>query len=111
LNKKKVCVAGIGDDGVLSAIVNCLTREKVADQFLEVVGLVSPTHTHVAWTKQKRLRLGDEIRIRVVETGSPDKPISEDPQNAKQELNHRKRHVRRMAKSLGWTVQPRPKAK
>jgi hypothetical protein len=111
LNKKKVCLASIGDNGVLSAIVNCLTRDKVADQFLEVGGLASPTHTHIAWTKQKRLRLGDEIRIRIVETVSPDEPISEHRRDASQELNYRKCYVRRMAKRLGLAVQVRSKAK
>jgi hypothetical protein len=45
LNGKKLCLAGIGDDGVLTAIVDWVTGRDRADLFLEVGGLVSPTRS------------------------------------------------------------------
>jgi hypothetical protein len=52
--REKLCLAGIGDDGVLSVIANWIAggRYKAADLFLEVGGLVSPSQEHVAWIKQ-----------------------------------------------------------
>ena len=74
LNGKKLCLAGIGDDGVLSAIVNWVTRRDRGDLFLEVGGLISPTEEHVAWTSQKPLRVGDKIQVKIVERSTVDKP-------------------------------------
>src|SRR5690348_15190215 len=75
INDKKLCLAGVGDHGVLSTIVSSITRERRADLFLEVGGLVSPVREHVAWVNQKPLRVGDEIRVKIVETSSTDRPI------------------------------------
>ena len=43
LNGKKLCLAGIGDDGVLSAIVNWVATDREGDLFLHVGGLLSPS--------------------------------------------------------------------
>jgi hypothetical protein len=63
LNGKKLCLAGIDRDGVLTAIVNSVTGNGREDLFLEVGGLVSKTDEHVKWINQKRLRVGDRIRV------------------------------------------------
>jgi len=44
---EKLCVAGIGDDGVLTNIVNWVTRHGEGDLFLSVGGLYSQTEEHV----------------------------------------------------------------
>ena len=62
LNGTRLCVAGIEDDGVLSAIVNWVTGQSVADLHLQVGGLISPVNEHVVWIRQRPLKLGDEIR-------------------------------------------------
>jgi len=59
LNGKKLCRAGIGDDGVLTTIVNWVTRKNTGDLFLEVGGLVSTVDEHVSWVKQNPLQVGD----------------------------------------------------
>jgi hypothetical protein len=111
LNGKKLCLAGIGDDGVLSAIVNWVVGDQTADLFLEVGGLVSPVREHVKWVKQKPLRVGDEIRVKIVETSSTDRPIKKHRIDPAKELRSQKRYVRMMAKNLGWTIQAQPKRK
>src|SRR5258708_29762698 len=75
VNGKKLCLAGIGDDGVLTTIVNCVTRRGAGNLFLEVGGLFSPTGEHVSWINQKPLLVGDEVQVKVVETSSADAPI------------------------------------
>ena len=111
LNDKKLCLAGIGDDGVLSAIVNWVTRGQAGDLFLEVGGLVSPNREHVKWVKQKPLRVGDEIRVRIVESSSPDRPSRKHRIDPAKELRSQKRYLRMMAKNLGWTIRALPKGK
>jgi hypothetical protein len=49
LNGKKLCLAGISDDGVLTAVVNWVPRKGKGDPFLQVGGLVGPSDEHVSW--------------------------------------------------------------
>ncbi len=107
LNSKKLCLAGIGDDGVLSAITSWVAggHYKAADLFLEVGGLISPTREHVNWIKQKPLHLGDEIRVKIVETDSVDGPIERYRADSATDLKNQKAYVRAAAKQLGWTIQ------
>jgi hypothetical protein len=111
LNGKKLCLAGIGDDGVLSAKVNWVTGDKASDLFLVVGGLVSPTREHVSWVRQKPLRVGDVIRVKIVETPSTDRPVKKHRIDPAEELRSEKRYVRLMAKRLGWKIQAQPKRK
>jgi hypothetical protein len=110
LNGKKLCLAGIGDDGVLSAIVNWVGEGRwPADLFLHVGGLVTVTQEHVAWVRQKSLGIGDEIRIKIVDESPVDVPIERYRTDSGKDVKARKAYVRAMAKQLGWTIQTVPK--
>ena len=111
LNGKKLCLAGVGDDGVLTAITNwvCGGRYTAADLFLEVGGLISPTREHVKWIKQNPLRVGDKIRVEIVETNSVDTPIERYRADSARDLENQKAYVRAAAKQLGWTVREHAK--
>jgi hypothetical protein len=74
LNGKKLCVAGIGDHGVLVAGVDWVVKGEEGDLFLSVSGLVSPADEHVDWISQEQLKVDDEVRVRIVETTQPDEP-------------------------------------
>jgi hypothetical protein len=105
LNGKKLCLAGIGDDGVLSAIATwVIGKRKKGDMRLMVGGLISPTDEHVSWPDRK-LRVGDEIRICIRETLSADTPKTRYRRDPDQELKAQKKYVRMMAKKLGWKIQ------
>jgi hypothetical protein len=101
LNKKRLCLAGIGDDGVMSAILSHLSKGDEVD--FRVGGLDSSTDEHVIW-KELKLYTGDEIRIKIVESRVVDKPRVRSPRDRAQEKRYRKLHVRRMAKELGWKI-------
>jgi hypothetical protein len=109
LNGKRLCLAGIGDDGVLTASVVSVTGRDRADQVLEVGGLVGPTDENVSWTKGKALRLGDRIQIKLVEASAVDKPIERHRTDPKQRLKAKKNYVRMTAKELGWKIQAETK--
>jgi hypothetical protein len=109
LNGKKLCLAGIGDDGVLTTIVNWVTGEGIADLFLEVGGLVSFADEHVSWIKQKPLQVGDSIKVKIVEAKSVDNPTRRRRTHPAERLRAQKRYVREMAKKLGWKIQTRSK--
>ena len=70
LNGTRICTAGAGDDGTLSAIVSFVGIRKELE--LEIGGLVD--EAHLDWAVPKKLAVGDEITVRVVHTDQPDPP-------------------------------------
>jgi hypothetical protein len=114
VNGKKLCTAGIGDDGVLTAIVRSILRPIQAisrkrtsqaweDLGIDVAGFIPSAQEHVRW-KSSKLRTGDEIRIKIIETDRPDKPSSRERADPDKAINAEKRYVERMAKKLGWKI-------
>ena len=117
LNGKKVRTAGVGDLGVLSAHVSWVRRkgertlakkpDSVEEELtLHVGGLITPTEEHVRWLDCS-LKVGDEVRIRVVADAPVDRPRSRERRDRSKELRSQKRYVREMAKRFGWKIQTR----
>jgi hypothetical protein len=76
LNGKKLCLAGIRDDGVLTAIVDWVTKKGRGNLHLSVAGLVSPVSEHVTWVRQN-LRICDEIVSKSSRRARPIGPLRE----------------------------------
>jgi hypothetical protein len=117
LNGKKVSTAGVGDLGVLGAHVSWVRRkgehtlakkpESVEEELtLHVGGLITPTEEHVRWL-DRGLKVGDEVRIKVVEAGAVDRPRRRERRDRSKELRSQKRYVKEMAKRFGWKIQTR----
>jgi hypothetical protein len=110
LNGKRLCVAGIGDSGVLIAVIDYIVGQYRNEMRLDVSGLISPTHEYVTWNRRK-VKVGDEVRIKIIETTAidrhatsidlPKERVREDP---KEESKSQKRYVREMARKFGWKV-------
>jgi hypothetical protein len=107
LNNKRICVAGIGDHGVLSAIINYVGDEGGDEMGLSVGGLITAKNEHIRWIKSRKLRPGDEVRVKIVEVESVDKPRDRYRRDLAQEMRERKRYVREAAKRFGWTISAR----
>ena len=105
LNGKKLCLAGIGERGVLSAIINWVAGGQGEDLFLEVGGLADDEH--LDWVSQKRLQVGDKILVKIVESASPDQAVRRRRNHPAETLKAKKRYVRMMAKELGWKIEAR----
>ena len=103
LNGKKLCLAGVGERGVLTAIVDWVAQDRGEELSLQVGGLAN--EAHLKWTRQKRLRVGDEIRVKIVEAASVDKPVKKRPIDPTETLRAKKRYVQMIAKELGWKIQ------
>jgi hypothetical protein len=102
LNRKRLCVAGIDSDCVLTAIVDYV-NDKRGRLHLCVGGLDTAAEEHVRW-QDRHLRVGDEIRIRIGEGKRADKPIKRFPRDPSMELESKKRYVHEYAKELGWEI-------
>jgi hypothetical protein len=74
LNRKKLCVAEIGENGKLSAMVYWATKGNKGYPALDVAGLLSPADQPVGSTRETPLQIGDEVQIRIVETVQVDMP-------------------------------------
>jgi hypothetical protein len=74
LNGKKLCLAGI-DKGVLAVTMHWMARPRRSSEVggFSVGGLIDATKEHVGWTS-RRLHIGDELRVKLVETDAVDKP-------------------------------------
>ncbi|HVB88316.1 MAG TPA: hypothetical protein VNK23_16765 [Candidatus Dormibacteraeota bacterium] len=103
LNRKRLCVAGIGDDGVLTTTLTHVPFRRRHDIQLYVGGLLLPQNEHVLW-KRSRLRVGDEVVLKVVEVESVDKPRKRFQRDPVAEANAEKRHLEKMAKKFGWKI-------
>jgi hypothetical protein len=73
LNGNKLCTAGVGKDGVLNTIVDVVgCAENYYEMGMRVGGLENGEF--LIWARSE-LRVGDEIRIRIVEDEPFDSPI------------------------------------
>lgn len=108
LNGRKLCTAGFTEhDVVLDAIVDYVSGNGRDELALTVGGLISPKQEYVRWVKRKKLRIGDEIRLRIVETQYADSPRerrTRDEVWSAPNLRQQKQYVRQMAKKFGWTL-------
>ncbi len=103
LNGKKLCVVGIGNDGVLSTTITHVPFRRRRETRLYVGGLVLPQNEHVRW-KKALLRVGDGVRLKIVEAETVDKPRGRVARNLASEAEAEKRHLRRLAKKFGWEI-------
>ena|ERR1700722_11928546 len=111
VNGKKVCVAGIGNDGVLTTIITHAPFRRRRETRLRVGGLISPADEHVDWV-ESMLRAGDEVHVRIIETETVDRPSKRHPRDPKFADKMEKRNLRILAKKWGWNlVKKKPKNK
>jgi hypothetical protein len=114
LNDQKLCRAGIGDSGVLSAIVTWAattmsTGARNESLFLNTSGLINPDGRHVSWINHKNLGVGDRVLVNIVEAASVDEYQKRDPADDARLRQAKEEQVRRSAKELGWTIEAPPK--
>lgn len=112
LNGTKLCTAGVGELGVLSAIVTWVRRQ--GEEFggqcdLGITGLISPTREHVNWHGNP-LQSGDEVFIKILEQDTVDEPGNRVPRDPVKDLEQMKEYVKRAAEELGWRIEMNPPA-
>ena len=81
LNGKKVATAGV-EQGVMSVIANWVRLKQDGDSWLSsvsIAGLDDKTSEHLKWSRQD-LVVGDEIRIRLVDSEQIDLPTEREPE-------------------------------
>jgi len=109
INGKRRCLAGIANDGVVSAILSWVGRGNPErglpkeDMSIQVGGLDSERREHMDWLQQE-LAAGDDVRIRVVDVPKVDRPIKGSRRPVDDGNRRQKAYVRRMAKQFGWKI-------
>jgi len=117
LNDRKLCRAGIGESGVLSAMVTWATRTmsggaRNENLSLNIGGLLNPEGKHVAWMNQKPLAVGDKILVSIVEADSVDEYQERDPPMMRDCVRPRKTKFAGLQKSWdGRLKNPRSRAR
>ena len=120
-NSDRHCVAGVGDFGVLTACVTWVahppekldawktdgTPAQPTELTLHVGGLRSDQAgsgaLHLRWPDVP-LRVGDEIKIQVVEQSQVDVAMADRRDERSRDVEGKKAYVRRLARELGWEI-------
>lgn len=105
LNGKRLCVAGVGDHGVVSTNVSCVLREGDEDLFLDTGGISNAAHEIWRWHFRK-IKVGDTIQVVVLESAKADQPKEREAEQVGRmaQLRKEKQLVRQLAKKFGWEV-------
>lgn len=105
LNGERLCSAGVGTEGVLTAILSWVRRrgEDNEECRLEVGGMKSSAH--VKWL-QENLSVGDEVGIKILDRTEVDPPSVTEPFRPAEDLKKQQEYVRRMAEQFGWRISP-----
>jgi len=109
LNGEKLCTAGIGELGVLTAMLNWTHVRKIGtkeippeDLEVSVTGMDSSTGEFPKWLR-RAVALGDEIRIKIIRTARVDDPVERPAlSGGPQEIE--KQAFRIQAKEWGWSI-------
>jgi hypothetical protein len=104
LNGNKLCVAGIGDDGVLTACVGLATGKGPMELHLHVGGLISPSRESVTWVGQQSLHMGDKVQVHLIDVPSVDEPGKRERPDPARAIEVQKNLVRAQAERFGWTI-------
>ena len=102
LNGARATLAGVGDDGVMSAIVDWVRRkgQPAAELELSVGGL--DDEAHLRWIEQRSLKVGDRVEIIIVEASQPDVPRREPRQGESVVKERERRYFEHLKKKYGW---------
>ena len=103
INGERLCLAGVSNAGIFTAIIEYLGGDEEHLHF-GVGGLLIPEQEHVTW-QDRSLSVGDDVRIRTLESDKVDAPTERSPRNPKHDIQAQKRYVRMMAKKFGWKIQ------
>jgi hypothetical protein len=108
LNGKRICVAGVGAEGVLTTHIDYV-GQKGDDLRLAVNGLFAKTDEHAIWINSG-LKVGDKVQVNVIETDLVDKPKKLYRPDSKTAERNQKAYIRAWAKKFGWQLLTRPKS-
>jgi hypothetical protein len=100
VNGKRLALAGVGDRGVLTAILSWVSQPENnrAELMLELGGLTADEHKR--WP-DKSLAVGDHLEVIIVEAPWPDVPTIEPRAKARDEAEERRYYERLKAKYGG----------
>jgi len=78
VNGRRLCIAGVGAQGVVTASVLWSAHAGIENAFMDVNGLDGATNEVLKWSVPP-IGVGSEITIRIVETPSTDPPSDRTP--------------------------------
>ena len=105
VNGQRVALAGLGEDGVLNAIVGWVCQEgkspaEPCTLDLSVGGL--DARAHLRWVEDRPLEVGDHVEVTIVDSDEPDSPRREArDDNALARVSER-RYFEHLKKKYGW---------
>lgn len=74
LNGRRLCVAAFEGEGSLIAVIDHIYQKEPLETWLRVLGSPHAVQEHLRFADVV-LQVGDEVRVKVVETSDPTDPI------------------------------------
>ena len=115
-NDERLFVAGVGGYGVLTAMVSWVAHPPETLAQWTTDGIVDPEtgelnlqvgglkdNLQMRWI-DKPLRVGDEIKIHVIDASRVDTATTEYRDDPVKDIEAKKAYVRRLAKELDWEI-------
>jgi len=105
VNGKRVTLAGVGEDGVLNAIVGWVCQERRSPGEpctldLSVGGL--DERAHLRWVEDRPLKVGDQVEIAIVEADAPDAPRREPRDDSALAAASERKYFEHLKEKYGW---------
>lgn len=97
INDDLEVIAGKDDISVLDAIIGYLSKDNSIDITLR--GLISKSdidNEYLDWIKRRKLQVNDEIKIRIIDSETPDPPIHRKREDPKFVEEQQKKYFERM---------------
>lgn len=113
-NGQLVCIAGIGDLGVISSHVTWVhsldyrtepdgePSERV-ELSMHVGGLYTPTNEHRTWDTPT-INVGDTVTVEIIETGDITPHSDVRTYDQARDAENERDYVRKKAREYGWTI-------
>jgi hypothetical protein len=99
INDHRVCLAGVGDDGVLNTMVNWVGGPGRGDDcLLSIGGLDCRTDEHLRWNVPS-IGVGAEVLVRLLETSIIDPPDERERHEKQACVDQYRQHLRECS---GW---------
>src|SRR4051812_28012868 len=97
VNGKRLCLAGVGEIGVLTAIVDYVGDGGSDELSLSVGGLLTAKDEHVRWLRRRKMKVGDRVQIEILNSRFVDAPTGRHRRTPAQVRAETKKYVRDMA--------------
>jgi hypothetical protein len=89
---------------IVRSLIRKTSRSGKEDLTLDVGGLIGSTMEYLRWQQLRRLRLGDEIQIKIAQAEVASKPLRRERDDPTLGAKAEAKYLENAAERLGWKI-------